>query len=201
MLARLSLFPEANGGEYQLTPELHILGIDPGGTTGWCLLTIPTLSIFGDAPSAILDFATGEFLGNENQQADKICEFARTTQSLSYKVGPALVVEQWDFDPSFNNSDQEPYSPLRIGAKLGYAQHLGKLGDATLNWQGRVQAKKTATDERLRAWGLYTRGSDHERDATRHAITALRRTRDRTGREWARALWPYAARYYWGQAA
>lgn len=182
-----------------MTPELHILGIDPGGTTGWCLFTIPTLSIFGDAASAILAWDTGEWLGDENTQTDKICEFARTTQSLSYKVGPALVVEQWDFDPSFQNADQEPYSPLRIGAKLGYARHLGKLGDATLSWSSRVQAKSTATDARLREWGLYTVGSDHERDATRHAITALRRCRGRAGRAWARQLWPYAADYYWGR--
>ena len=177
-----------------MTPELHIVGIDPGGTTGWCILTIPTKSIFGNESGAILNWETGEWFGDENKQTDAICEFARTRQSLAYKVGPALVVEKWDHDPSFNNTDEEPYSPLRIGAKLGYAQHLGKIGDATLSWQGRTQAKSTATDARLREWGLYTRGSDHERDATRHAITALRRAK--TDPRWATRLWPYAAAYY-----
>lgn len=177
-----------------MTPEIHIVGIDPGGTTGWCRLTIPTRSIFGSEPGGILDWDTGEWRGDENKQADAICEFARTTQSLAYRIGPALVVEQWDHDPSFNNADEEPYSPLRIGAKLGYARHLGKMGDSTLNWQGRTQAKSTATDVRLREWGLYTKGSDHERDATRHAITALRRAK--TDPRWAARLWPYAAEYY-----
>lgn len=177
-----------------VTPVLHVIGIDPGGTTGWCRLAIPTMSIFGDEPGAILEKEFGEFTGDENDQADSIARLARERQGLAYRVGPALVVEKWDFDPSFQNSDEEPYSPLRIAAKLGYIQHIGKLGDATLSWQGRTQAKSTATDERLRAWKLWSGTSDHTRDATRHAITVIRRAaRDA---DLAAQLWPYVAEYY-----
>lgn len=172
---------------------LHVLGIDPGKTTGWCRITIPYKSIYGDDPSQILEWDTGEFHKSENEQVDAICSLARTTQSLAYLTGPALVVscqsyditstppalvvEDWDQDPSFKSTDTEALSPVRLGAALSYAVHLGKAGDSHIVFQGRSLAKSTATDERLKAWGMYTVGSDHERDATRHAITALRRAK------------------------
>jgi hypothetical protein len=106
------------------------------------------------------------------------------------------VVEDWDQDPSFKSTDPTALSPVRLGAKLGYVRHQGKLADCTLNWQGRTLAKGTATDDRLKAWGYYVPGPDHIRDATRHAITALRRVAQQP--DLAAQFWPYAASYFWG---
>jgi hypothetical protein len=177
--------------------ELYIIGIDPGGTTGTAVISIPRLSIFPTKehrePSGILAHTTQEFAGSESEQATNISRYIRTIQSLTYQIGPAVVCEDWDNTPEFKNRDDEPYSPLRIGAMLTYLyEQTPLLGDATLTFQSRALAKSDATDERLKAWGLYraTRGSDHNRDATRHAVTALRRAA--SNRKIARAMWPHA---------
>lgn len=168
--------------------ELHVLGIDPGGTTGWCKLTIPRVSIVDGEPGTILDQQVGEFAGYEHDQAYEIAALCRTVQGLAYKIGPALVVEDWDQDPSFKSTDPEVLSPCRIGAMLTYVYYRTKLmNDARLVFQSRVMAKSTATDARLKRWGLYRRGSDHIKDATRHAIVAIRRAKQDP--ELAEAFW------------
>lgn len=172
--------------------ELHILGIDPGGTTGWCRLTFPRICITEGAPGEIWEQEVGEFFGPTWEQTYAIAALCRTVQGLAYRVGPALVVEAWDNDPSFKVTDPEVLSPHAIGSQLEYVAHKTKLlGDARLIFQSRVQAKSTATDDRLKRWGLYKRGSDHIKDATRHAIVALRRARQDP--ELAAAFWDLAA--------
>lgn len=161
-------------------PHLHVLGIDPGGTTGWALLTVPRASIFGSQPASFLTIDYGEFYGPEDEQAIAIARLAREVQGLDYKIGPALVVEDFDLMAHYNNTDAAVVlSPVRIAAKLALLHHLGQTGDARLMMQGRTIAKETATDYRLRAWGLYIeQEGDHIRDAMRHAITSLRRAKD-----------------------
>ena len=182
---------------------IHVLGIDPGGTTGWCRLTVPRASMFEDEASRIVEWDYGCFYGQEEQQTIAICRLAREIQGLAYRIGPALVCEDWDSDPSFKSTDPEALSPVRIGAMLRFAMALqgtaainragsSMFGDATLTFQGRTIAKSTATDERLKAWGLWTTVT-HTRDATRHAITALRRARQDP--ELAARMWPAAANY------
>jgi hypothetical protein len=173
--------------------EIHILGIDPGAGTGWCRLTVPRESIFGTEQSRIVEWDYGCLYGEEEDQVSALCQLVLETQGLAYKLGPALMVEDWDQDPSFKSTDREALSPVRIGAMLRYCLHIGKMGDATLSFQGRTQAKGTATDARLKAWGLYVAGPDHQRDAIRHAIVGLRRARENPAL--AAVMWPYAAAY------
>jgi hypothetical protein len=168
--------------------HLHLIGIDPGGTTGYCRLTIPRESIFGDAPSELWERDYGEFQGSEEEQAVDIATWVREVEGLDYPNGPAIVTEAWDQDPTFKSTDPAALAPARINAMLHLLKFMGKLSNATLTEQSRVLAKSTATDERLKAWGLYTSGSPHERDAHRHAITALRRARNNS--DFAKELWP-----------
>lgn len=169
--------------------ELKVIGVDPGGTTGYCIIWVPRLCIYDPArnPPEILEVRTGELGGDEVKQADELAGLARSTQGLDYKVGPAVVVEDWDQDPRFHSTDPEALSPVRIGAMLRYIQHKGKLNDSRLVFQSRTLAKSTFTDERLHAARMYTKGSDHVRDATRHALTALRRAR--TNKEFRMQMW------------
>lgn len=160
-----------------MTPELHVIGIDPGGTTGWTRLTVPRAALYGADTPTILEWDFGEFAGDEVQQVYNIATLAREVQSLSYRIGPALVVEDWTVDPSFRSADPATLSPVRIAFGLRVAAEKKFCGDACIVLQNRALAKSTATDDRLRKWGLYTTGSDHIRDATRHALTALRRAR------------------------
>jgi hypothetical protein len=168
--------------------NIHVMGIDPGATTGWYNITIPRLCIFGDEEAKILEVDYGEFTGDEAHQAVELARLAREIQSMDYKYGPALIVEAWDVDPTFKSTDQEVLSPVRIGAMLTLLKHQRQLGDCTLHFQSRALAFGTATDERLQKWKLWVKGSDHIRAASRHAIVALRRARENP--EFARELWP-----------
>jgi hypothetical protein len=170
------------------TKHLHVLGIDPGGTTGWALITVPRACIFGQEDSTILEWDYGEFAGPEPEQAISVARLSREIQSLDYKIGPADIIEDWTIDPKFKSTDPETLSPVRIGAMLTLLKSQGLLGDATLTFQNRSLAMSTVTDERLERWGFWVKGSTHIRAATKHAITALRRAAD--NEEFARKLWP-----------
>jgi hypothetical protein len=169
--------------------HLHVLGIDPGGVTGWYLITVPRDCIFGDGPSSILEHDWGEFSGPEPQQAIEIARLAREIQSLDYLVGPAIICEAWDQDPTFHSTDPEALSPVRLGAMLTLLKAQKMLGDSTLTFQSRSLAFSTVTDDRLHRWNLWVKGSDHVRAALRHGITALRRARENP--EFAKQLWTY----------
>jgi len=168
--------------------NIHLMGVDPGGTTGWYNLTVPRDCIFDDAPSRIIEHDWGEFTGPEARQAIELSRLVREIQGLDYKVGPALVVEQWDQDPTFKSTDPEALSPVRIGAMHELLREQKNLGDATVTFQSRSLAFSTVTDERLQRWRLWVKGSDHVRAALRHGITALRRARENP--EFAIQLWP-----------
>jgi len=174
--------------------NIHVMGIDPGGTTGWYNITVPADCIFGDAPSSIIEHDWGEFTGPEPQQAIELARLVREIQGLDYKVGPAMIMEAWDQDPTFHSTDPEALSPVRLGAMMTLLQEQKLLADATLHFQSRTLAFGTVTDERLHRWRLWVKGSDHVRAALRHGITALRRARENP--EWANSLWPYLAEYY-----
>jgi hypothetical protein len=158
--------------------EIHVIGIDPGVTTGWARLTVPRMAIYGDEPSKIISWETGTWRGRISDQVWTACEFARQTQSMTYKIGPALVVEDFDFGRPL--ADPEVYTPVYFAQQLMFCkQKTALLNDAQVFMQRRATAKATMTDERLQAIGVWeSRGQqDHERDALRHALTALRRAK------------------------
>lgn len=171
-----------------MTPELIIIGIDPGGTTGFCRITIPRLSIFGNQAPEIIEWDYGTFQGPEPKQAQEIARYAREQQGLTYKVGPAILSEAWTQDQSFKSTDPEALSPCRINAMLEMEKHLGLFEDATLNYQNRTM-RLTMTEERLRSRGMYVEHKDI-RAATQHALTGLRRAHENP--EFALKLWPNA---------
>ena len=172
------------------TVNLHVLGIDPGGTTGWCLLTTLRSAIFMEAEPVIVEWDYGELTGPEPKQSLEIAQMCREIQGLDYKTGPAVVAEQWDADPNFHSTDQEQYSPIRINAQLQLLHYQGKMGDSTLTFQSRtIKTGKGVRDDKLKRLGIYVPGSKHIQDATKHALNALRRARE--NRDFGLALWPY----------
>lgn len=78
----------------------------------------------------------------------------------------------------FKSSDKLGLYPVWVAASiLGYrhgmadAYEAGGYGPAApveVHWQSPSAAKTYATDERLKSWGLWVRGREHERDAWRH---------------------------------
>jgi hypothetical protein len=157
---------------------LNLLTIDPGATSGWCHVIIPRISMFGDAESEITSWSTGEIRGDEDRQALEFASLARRIQGLDYKNGTAVVCEDFDFGSPLK--DSSVYSPVRIAAKLKLLHYMHMMDDSSFLLQSRTMAKSYATDERLRLWGFWVPNSeDHERDAVRHALTILKRAKQK----------------------
>lgn len=171
-------------------PELHVIGVDPGKATGIARLTVPRAAFYPEegveAEHQILSWEVRELHGRESDQVMKICEICRTAQSLAYKVGPALVVEDFDFGSPIR--DREAYSPVRIGAMLTLCrERTALMNDAKLVFMPRSLPKEAYPDARLRQAGFWVSGPDHKRDAIRIALTALRRARQ--SRSYRDTLW------------
>jgi hypothetical protein len=150
--------------------ELVVIGIDPGVTTGWAKITIPMDSIFGDEPGEIIDWKYGMLDGPETGQAQTFCRIAKRY------IFPAIAIE--DFDNRRPLRNREYLAPVRVASKIEFCIQTGMAGQVTGHeWQMPSLAFETAPDDRLKRWGLYPPGPEHPKDATRHAITLIRRAK------------------------
>jgi len=150
--------------------NLTVIGIDPGVTTGWAKITIPIDSIFGMASGEILDWQYGVLDGPETAQAQTFCHIAKRY------IWPAVAIE--DFDNRKPLRNREYLAPVRVASKIQFAIEIGLAGQCCgLEWQMPAMAMETAPDHRLKKWDLYPPGPDHQKDATRHAITLIRRAK------------------------
>lgn len=160
-----------------------LVTVDPGGVTGWSVtsvhpeaLCVPEVRIL----SNVLHWSHGQITGSENEQT------AQLLGIIDSWPGCYVLIE--DFILRTAISSREVLSPVRITAKLEYA--LWVVGK-TSSRQMPSEAKSVATDSRLKSWGFYQRegGLEHARDADRHALTWLRKCKEK---EWLRkACWPY----------
>ena len=157
-----------------------VISIDPGGTTGWSVMCVePDCLAEADVSvlASIVHYTSGQVDGNENDQAEALVGL------ISAWPNAAVVVENFTLR-TFKQS-RELLSPVRITAKIDYVMHRGiedvHPAGRRIWLQEPSMAKSTATDARLKEWGLYRRegGEEHARDATRHGITFLRRCSDR----------------------
>ena len=125
--------------------------------------------------------------GNEDEHAEEIVGL------IAAWPNAAVVIE--DFTLRTFKMSRELLSPVRLTAKVEYAMFHGLQGcepkHRRVFKQQPSMAKSTATDERLKQWGLYIRegGLEHARDADRHAITFLRRAKDKA--RVRHAGWPH----------
>lgn len=93
-----------------------------------------------------------------------------------------------DFVPGSANQSREFLAPVRIFARLEASEIVyGERGRVPFV-QSPAMAKTTATDERMKAAGLYRPGLPHATDAARHAATFLRRARGDAAL--SHAAWP-----------
>jgi hypothetical protein len=185
----------------ELVTAPTVIGIDPGGTTGWSVMVVhPEALVDRDVPV----LGNIEYHGNgqitsipTNGKAVKALELSiaerLAVRSLIADVlirwpGSALVIE--DFLLRKRTMDRELLSPVRLTAILEWEVENLDLHMHLVRQQP-SQAKGVATDERLRQWGLYKRagGMQHARDADRHAITFLRTAKQRGSVRGA--AWPH----------
>jgi hypothetical protein len=175
-----------------------VLAIDPGGTTGWCVLQVHPAALVDDRYSILGNIqlmTAGEVTGSEARQVYELLNMAREWPSA------AIVVE--DFILRNFQQSRDLLAPVRITAALKWSLWCGlTVGDKTANkvstfpdrpirpvyTQTPEEAKTTCSDERLKSWHLYAASSPHARDAKRHALLFMRRTKAKRGlRELA---WP-----------
>lgn len=192
---------------------LSLFAFDPGGTTGVAEFQLPFENLF-QRDAELLDgmqVAYNQLTGTEGVQAMEVQDLLRK------HIGPVIIE---GFVLRQFNQDADLLSPVRMTARIeqvidmlnwergcgDYMRHVGAqmLGEdepAVPPWNAwreiRVRkqpveiAMSTATDDRLKDWGLWATGAPHARDAMRHGITFLRRAKtDERLRRWG---WPELA--------
>jgi hypothetical protein len=168
-----------------------VIGIDPGQTTGYAVLSVPEDALLGArGPNDKLHrHVTINEIGQidcappwENRSASELAEI----KLMHYPLDSVFVIE--DFIIDFRRIDQQrsTLSPVRVTAKIEMALWVDasmarKNVEDILFFQSASLAKTTCTDDRLKEWGLYDRTSGvHARDAMRHAYYFLRTCRGNT---------------------
>lgn len=166
-----------------------LLWFDPGGTTGWCLMVVhPEALTEPDVPILhnIEYKAWGEIPGAGMDDEGENIAISRILELISDWPQTAIGTESFRLRQF--TKDLELLTPVRLNKVMRYALWAGDWGRL---WEQQPDlAKKTASDVRLKEWGLYdSHSGPHARDATRHAITFLRRAK---GRQLLREMaWPW----------
>lgn len=159
------------------------IGLDPGGTTGWCVLRIHSIAM-ASAEYRILEnvvsWSAGQINGSIGHQIDKLVDLV--------DAWPEADIVCEDFLLRQLRGGRELLDPIRITEPLKWWLERGGVrawdveeGD---DWKPREMflqqpalAMTTITDDRLKAIGVLhlTNGQPHARDAMRHALTFTRR--------------------------
>jgi hypothetical protein len=128
----------------------------------------------------VLHWEQGQFEGEEVDQAFQIAELMDLWDDAAF-VMEDFILQQF-------SQGRELLSPVRLTAMLSYHAAISYDSPRTIFLQMPSLAMSTVTDPRLKSWGFYKPGSVHARDATRHAITFLRRSKENT--RLRRTAWP-----------
>lgn len=136
----------------------RIIALDPGGTTG--------IAVWTDCrPSSPTD---NEFtwyeLGPEEHHKELWDFLLKGTVGAS--GDHTIVCESFEFRQNRQRDNINLMSREYIGVVKLFQQQYG----TPVVFQTAGVAKPFVTDEKLKAMGLYQKGSKHERDATRHLI-------------------------------
>lgn len=181
--------------------EAAVIAIDPGGTTGWSLMTVHPEAL--TEPQA--DLFENIFV-HQHGQVDcgshrgnlgtSLHEGISTDGEFSGVYDLAELIRAWpsaavvieDFNLRQMRMDRELLSPVRITAALGNAMWLD---GRDYHVQQPSDAKNVCSDARLKQWKMYDTvgGLRHARDADRHAILFLRKAKIK--KEFRAQAWPH----------
>lgn len=148
-------------------PDQYIvLALDPGGTTGWCVMCVHPDAMTGDPEFRVMDnvlwWTAGEFTGNQDDQIDEIVALIASWPSARI-VTEDFVLRQMN----------AVLAPVEINATLRWA-----IRPRYYVKQQASLALTTVTDDRQKDWGFWVPGKEHARDAVKHAITYLKRRKE-----------------------
>lgn len=130
--------------------QVRILGVDPGGTTGW----------------VYYDTDTEEF--QSGQEADRLA-FCGSVKDWVDRGVELVVVEDFRITIQTAKKSQQP-DALKI---IGAIDYIAAGGSAKVVLQTPGDAKRFATDDRLKKAGMWTPGRRHANDAARHLFLRL----------------------------
>lgn len=184
--------------------KLTVVGIDPGGTTGWSVLKVDGFKLLDQAipvHQAVTKWTNGQMdcgstsgnagdsatandldLGiSETGEAAGVWMLEQIINNVTELPGTTAVVIE-DFILRTNNKSRDALSPVRITAALQQLLWEGQY--ATVYKQQPSEGKTALTDERLKKRGFYTGSNSdrHARDADRHALLFLQKCRQKPGR-------------------
>lgn len=161
-------------------PEYGIFALDPGGTTAWARGVVKDEGTVAERIEhreldGSFTYTHPDWMVQARVIAREWAEFRR----LCHNAGlPAYFVCEDFILTRMKSSNRVGLYPVWIAAAVvGYrngladAYELGGYGPAApieTVWQQPGQAKGFCTDDRLRDFGLWVRGKEHERDAWRH---------------------------------
>jgi hypothetical protein len=161
----------ANGEVTEVNGWFTVVAFDPGGTTGWCVMSVEPRHLLGTKPvhKKLAHFACGQIAGGENSQADEMYDL------LDLWDDSAWLCE--DFIVRKFLRHREFLSPVRITARIEYRMSHAYPFRPMFKQQPAL-AMSAVTDDRQKEWGLWSIGQPHARDATKHALTFLMRARE-----------------------
>lgn len=189
-----------------------VVAFDPGETTGWSVMKIHPEALVSDDVKILSSFehwSHGQVDCGSREGVPMVRDIFDGQGRLEYNdlavnIGAEMegidqmleIVDVWpgacvlieDFIIRRPDQSRSFLSPVRITAGFDYG--LYQRGYQSFRQQP-SEAKNTATDDRLKSWGLYERagGLNHARDADRHAITWLRKCS--TKKRLREACWPH----------
>lgn len=173
---------------------LIVVGFDPGGTTGYCVLGVKEEALtttekflyeqidyfdYGQIDCGTQHGQAGVGVNRGHDGLNLAGENAGIRQMVNIVdayTKPAIVIEDFILDMKKANSGRDLLSPVRVIAGFTTLLDFCFPGDGQKIFvQNRSLAKTTCTDERLKNWSLYDRFSGvHSRDALRHSFYFLR---------------------------
>jgi hypothetical protein len=144
-----------------------VVAYDPGGTTGWAVLSVDksALSEGKSILSSIHHRVSGEIVGDMHKQ------YSEMISLLDFWPDAAVVGEDFTVR-QFNQADYFLH-PVRVNAVVD--NHLNLNQGKKLFLQQPSMAKSTINDLTLKNYKMYHPKSPHARDASRHALTFIRR--------------------------
>lgn len=162
--------PRAAHGASVVPSGVHaVMGIDPGGTTG---VAAGHFRLHATAKRTLTDgrrsWKTTEVRGDWWTQAKAIAELINRfvfTAQTEHELAVGHVHIAWE-----NYTRRPQAATTNLDSVWVMAAALAFLDRPELDhaFQEPSSAKGYAENQRLRGWGIYVVGSDHERDAARH---------------------------------
>lgn len=169
---------------YDSEPWDHVVGIDPGETTGIWAVKLGA----GRTLSSRLD-GGAVFGGQLNVQAlsTRYEWFAKEAQFVRSLHGRLVsLAEQWDVSECLHlaiedfvvrerSMDRSLLSPVRLTAGLLALLEQEDELNVVVHLNSASDAKSTISDKTLKRLGVYRAGQPHQMDAARHALLVLRK--------------------------